>query len=109
MSGGEAGVNPFEGMAAGERAEALAGAMAGLSDMFDHLVGEAISAAENWNVQNGYRTFLNRHLDHIIDVQEHGMQLAENIQSGVSSIAENDVKNAEEYTAPWQSLRDINF
>jgi hypothetical protein len=104
----EAGGNPIEGMQGGEYAETLASAMAGLADMFDLVVDDAGSSAGNDDVAAGYRALKERHSQGFIDVQAHGLQLAENVQAGASGIALNDVESAEEYDTAWDLPRSVN-
>ncbi|WP_017610727.1 hypothetical protein [Nocardiopsis xinjiangensis] len=104
----EAGGNPIEGMQGGEYAETLAAAMAGLADGFDLLMEDAESAAGNEDVRAGFRTFKEEASQSLIDVQEHGMTLAHNVQAGAGEIAQNDLDNAEGFEHPWQALEDIN-
>lgn len=104
----EAGGNPIEGMQGGEYAETLASAMAGIADMFDLLMEDAKTASGNPDVSLGFGLFKNDMYPLFQDVQEHGLQLADNIQAGAGKIALNDVETAQEYTTPWESHRDIN-
>ncbi|GAB2519609.1 hypothetical protein [Nocardiopsis aegyptia] len=82
----EAGGNPIEGMEGGEYAETLASAMAGLADMFEFITDDAAGSAGHEDVAAGYRAFNERHTRDFIDVQAHGMQLADNIQEGAGQI-----------------------
>lgn len=106
---GEAGANPIEAMEGGEYAETLASAMAGIADMFDLLMEDAKTASGNRDVSLGFDLFKHDMYPIFQDVQEHGLQLADNIQAGASEIALNDVEVADEYDTPWESHRDINF
>ncbi|MET9797383.1 hypothetical protein [Nocardiopsis alba] len=104
----EAGGNPIEGYQGGQYAEALASAMAGLADMFESVTDSAKSSAGHDDVKAGYEAFKERHLQDFIDVQEHGLALANNIQSGAGKIAENDLESAEQYDTPWDPPKPIN-
>ncbi len=108
------GGNPNEGLQDGQNAEALASAMAGLADMFDLVVEDAVSVAGEDDVEAAYRAFKERHFQDFLDVQEHGLQLADNIQAGASEIALNDLENAEEFAGttsdtPAYPNRPVNF
>ncbi|KOX11231.1 hypothetical protein [Nocardiopsis sp. NRRL B-16309] len=105
----EAGANPIEAMEGGEYAETLAAAMAGLADMFDLLMENTESAAGHEDVIAGFRKYKEEYAQDLIDVQEHGLGLANNIQAGAGRVAENDLESAEELRSPWESHRDINF
>ena len=105
----EVGVQTALGFQAGLDAETMANAMAGLSDMFDHLIEEARSRAEHVRMRIGYSVMFNKYVDHISDVEENGMRLAENIQAGVAESAETDLKSAEDYANAWPELAHINF
>ncbi|NKZ01663.1 hypothetical protein [Nocardiopsis alborubida] len=106
---GEAGANPIEAMKGGELAETLADAMAGIADMYDFLLDEARSKTSNPDIANGFNLFKNSTHQSFLDVQNHGLQLANNIQSGAGSIAQEDWKSAENFSDTWSSHRDINF
>lgn len=105
----EAGGNPIELMQGGVYAETLASSMAGLADMFELLVDDAAGSAGNDDVAAGYRALKERHSQDFIDVQAHGLQLAENIQAGARNIALNDVESADEYDTAWDLPRPINI
>ncbi|MCY9786317.1 hypothetical protein KIK06_20700 [Nocardiopsis sp. EMB25] len=105
----EAGANPIEAMEGGEYAETLAAAMAGLADMFDLLMEDAEAAAGHTDVVAGFRTFKEEFAQDLIDVQEHGLSLANNIQAGASEIARNDLEGAEDYNSAWDARLEINF
>ncbi|MFI6578087.1 hypothetical protein ACIBFB_20040 [Nocardiopsis sp. NPDC050513] len=104
----EAGGNPIDGLQGGERAEALATAMAGIADMFEFLTDDAAGSAGHDDVSAGYRALKERHSQDFVDIQAHGIQLANNIQAGAGEIALNDVESAESYETPWDFGRDIN-
>ncbi|WDZ88841.1 hypothetical protein [Nocardiopsis sp. HUAS JQ3] len=97
------------GFSSGLDAEAMANAMAGLSDMFDHLMEEARSRSEHARMRTGYAVFLDKYVDHIAEVEENGLRLAENIQAGVAEAAETDLRSAEDYSHAWPDMRSINF
>ena len=103
----EAGANPIEALEGGELAEALAESMAGLADMFDLIMEDAESVANRDEVKAALRTFKEEHSSAIVDVQEHGLRLASNIQVGAGRVAENDLQAASEYETPWDL--EINF
>ncbi|MEV2278394.1 hypothetical protein AB0I72_22680 [Nocardiopsis sp. NPDC049922] len=105
----EAGANPIEAMEGGEYAQTLAAAMAGLADMFDLLMEDAEAGAGHSDVMAGFRKYRDEYGQDIVDVQQHGLSLADNIQAGASEVARNDLESAEEYDTPWESHRDINF
>ncbi|MFJ9555495.1 hypothetical protein ACIRPH_16895 [Nocardiopsis sp. NPDC101807] len=105
----EAGANPIEAQQGGELAETLAEAMAGIADMYDHLLDDARARTKNSDVSNGFNVFKNSTYQSFIDVQNHGIQVANNIQSGAGSIAEADWENAEDFSQTWHGHRDINF
>lgn len=104
----ESGANPIEAMEGGEYAEALAAAMAGLADAFDILLGDAVSACGHQDVRTGFTTFREEADQALIDLQEHGLALANNIQAGAGEVARNDLDSAEDFH-PWESHRDLNF
>ncbi|WP_306366081.1 hypothetical protein [Nocardiopsis sp. CC223A] len=112
MSGGT-GANPNEARQGGEDAEALATAMAGLADAFDLTVDDAIRVAGEEDVEAGWRSFRENHLQGFVDVQGHGLQLADNIQAGASEIALNDLDSSEELSGATQDvppgLGNVNF
>jgi hypothetical protein len=103
----EAGANPIEALEGGELAEALAEAMAGLADMFDLIMEDAESVANRDEVQAALRSFKEEYSPAIVEVQEHGLQLAGNIQAGAAEVAVNDLQAASEYETPWDL--EINF
>ncbi|MFI6575641.1 hypothetical protein ACIBFB_07550 [Nocardiopsis sp. NPDC050513] len=105
----EAGGNTIEAMEGGEYAETLAAAMAGLADTFDILMEDAESASGHEDVRAGFRALREEAAQALIDVQEHGLSLADNIQAGSGRIAVNDLDSARDYDHPWESHRDINF
>ncbi|WP_285733529.1 hypothetical protein [Nocardiopsis sp. ATB16-24] len=104
----EAGANPIEAMQGGEYAETLASAMAGIADMFDLIMEDAKTASGHPNVALGFGLFKNDMQPIFQEVQDHGLQLAENIQAGAGETALNDLESAEEYDTPWEFHRDIN-
>ena len=105
----EVGVQTDLGFQSGLDAEAMANAMAGLSDMFDHLIEEARSRAEHARMRTGYSAMFDKYVDHVSEVEDNGLRLAENIQAGVSESAETDLKSAEDYANAWPGLSRINF
>ncbi|MFD3684050.1 hypothetical protein ACFWTE_04390 [Nocardiopsis sp. NPDC058631] len=108
MSNGT-GANPIEAQQGGELAETLAQAMAGIADMYDFLLDEARAKTKNTDASNGFNVFKNLTYQSFIDVQTHGIQISNNIQSGAGSIAETDWKNSEDFSQAWNGHRDINF
>lgn len=108
---GESGGNPIEGYEGAELAEALAESMAGLADMFDLIMEDAETVATRDEVSSALRAYKEEYGPALIEVQEHGLQLAENIQAGASEIARNDHEAAGDYDTPWDlgtSLK-VNF
>ncbi|WP_370012849.1 hypothetical protein UIS43_07210 [Nocardiopsis sp. LDBS0036] len=110
MSGGSGG-NPIEGYEGAELAAALAESMAGLADMFDLVMEDAEAVAHRDEVSSALRAYKEEYGPTIVEVQEHGLQLAENIQAGASEIARNDQESAEHYETPWDLGTDlqVNF
>ncbi|MFE6450398.1 hypothetical protein [Nocardiopsis dassonvillei] len=104
---GEAGANPIEALEGGELAEALAEAMAGLADMFDLIMEDAETVAQRDEVSSALRAYKEEYAPTLVEVQEHGLQLANNIQAGASETALNDLESAEEYNTPWDL--NVNF
>ena len=104
----ESGANPIEAMEGGEYAETLAAAMAGLADAFDLLLGDAVGACGHDDVRSGFNKFREEADQALIDLQEHGLALANNIQAGAGEVARNDLDSSEGFH-PWQSHRDLNF
>jgi hypothetical protein len=104
---GEAGANPIEALEGGELAEALAEAMAGLADMFDLIMEDAETVAQRDEVSSALRAYKEEYAPALVEVQEHGLQLANNIQAGASETALNDLEAAEEYSTPWDL--NVNF
>ncbi|WP_017569956.1 hypothetical protein [Nocardiopsis halotolerans] len=103
----EAGANPIEALEGGQLAEALAEAMAGLADMFDLIMEDAETVAHEDGVESALRSYKEEYAPTIVEVQEHGLQLANNIQAGASETALNDLEAAETYNTPWDL--DVNF
>lgn len=108
---GESGGNPIEGFEGAELAAALAESMAGLADMFDLIMEDAETVAHRDEVSSALRAYKEEYGPALIEVQEHGLQLAENIQAGASEIARNDQEAAERYETPWDLGTDlqVNF
>ena len=108
---GEAGGNPIEGYQGGELASALAESMAGLADMFDLIMEDAETVAQWSEVSAALAMYKEEYSQVIIDAQEHGLQLAENIQEGSRGLAENDLESADDFKTPWDQGMDlqINF
>lgn len=104
---GEAGANPIEALEGGELAETLAEAMAGLADMFDLVMEDAETVAQREEVSSALRAYKEEYSPAIVEAQEHGLQLANNIQAGASQTALNDLEAAQEYDTPWDL--DVNF
>lgn len=69
----EAGGNPIEAYEGGELAESLAEAMAGIADMYDHLLDDARPKTKYQEVSNGFNLFKNSTYQSFIDVQNHGI------------------------------------
>ncbi|WP_026128967.1 MULTISPECIES: hypothetical protein [Nocardiopsis] len=107
----EAGGNPIEGYQGGELAGALAESMAGLADMFDLIMEDAETVAQRDEVSSALATYRDEYRQVIIDAQEHGLQLAENIQAGAREIAENDWESSNDFKTPWDLGVDlqVNF
>ena len=103
----EVGANPIEALEGGELAEALAESMAGLADMFEFLMEDAETVANRSEVESALRAYKEEHAQTLIDAQEHGMSLANNIQAGASETAVNDLESAEMYESLWDLA--INF
>ena len=101
------GANPIEAMQGGEYAEALATAMAGLADMFDMLVDDAATDAGHDDVASGFRSFKENHSQDFIDVQNHGLDIADHIQDGAAHTAETDVESQEDFERPWEALEEL--
>ncbi|MET9709954.1 hypothetical protein ACFW3Z_18505 [Nocardiopsis alba] len=104
----EAGANPIEAMQGGEYAETLAAAMAGLADAFDILMGDAANASVHEDVKAGLQKFRDEADQSLIDLQQHGLALANNIQAGAGETAQNDLESSDGFH-PWEAHRDINF
>ncbi|MEV2279395.1 hypothetical protein AB0I72_27845 [Nocardiopsis sp. NPDC049922] len=98
---GESGGNPIEGYEGAQLAEALAESMAGLADMFDLIMEDAETVAQRDEVSSALRAYKEEYGPAIVEVQEHGLQLADNIQAGASEIARNDQEAAGDYQTPW--------
>lgn len=105
----EVGVEADLAFSAGLDAEAMANAMAGLSDTFESLVDEASSNAHHPGIKSGFTTFMNSYGESISKVEENGLTIADNIQEGVRDIAENDAQNSDDYGAAWPGVGEINF
>ncbi|MEY9215023.1 hypothetical protein NI17_016935 [Thermobifida halotolerans] len=107
----EAGGNPIEGYEGAELAEALAESMAGLADMFDLIMEDAETVVRRDEISAALRVYREEYGPALVEVQEHGLQLAENIKAGASEIALNDYEAAENYSTPWELGMDlqINF
>ena len=106
---GEAGGNPIEGYQGGELAAALAESMAGLADMFDLIMEDAETVARRDEVSSALAAYKEEYSQAIIDVQRHGLQLAENIQAGAGEIAKNDLESADDYQTPWDLGVDLRI
>ncbi|MES0835715.1 hypothetical protein [Nocardiopsis tropica] len=107
----ETGGNPIEGYEGAQLAEALAESMAGLADMFDLIMEDAETVAQRDEVSSALRAYKDEYGPAIVEVQEHGLQLAENIQAGASEISRNDQESAGDYKTPWDLGVDlqVNF
>ncbi len=107
----EAGGNPIEGYEGAELAGALAESMAGLADMFELIMEDAETVVHRDEISSALRVYREEYGPALVEVQEHGLQLAENIQAGASEIALNDHESAEDYNTPWDLGMDlrINF
>lgn len=104
---GEAGGNPIEGYQGGELAGALAESMAGLADMFDLVMEDAETVAQRDVVSSALAAYKEEHSQAIIDAQEHGLQLADNIQAGAGEIAETDWDSSDDFKTPWDLGVDL--
>lgn len=102
------GANPIEAQQGGELAETLASAMAGIADMYDQLLDDARARTKNSDVANGFNLFKNATYQSFIDVQEHGLALANNIQDGAGSIAQQDWESSQDFSETWGGLDELN-
>lgn len=102
------GANPIEAQQGGERAETLANAMAGIADMYDELCDDARARTHNSDIANGFNLFKNSTYQTFIDVQEHGVAIADRIQEGAGSIAQEDWENSQNFQETWAGLEDLN-
>lgn len=102
------GANPIEAKQGGELAETLAGAMAGIADMYDQLLDDARARTKESDVANGFNLFKNSTYQSFIDVQEHGLALANNIQEGAGRIAQEDWENSQNFSETWADLEELN-
>lgn len=107
--GGETGANPIEAMQGGELAETLANAMAGIADMYDQLLDDARARTENSDVSNGFNVFKNSTYQSFIDVQTHGLALANNIQDGAGTVAQEDWEISQDFSETWGDLEGLNI
>ncbi|MGW9554184.1 hypothetical protein ACWGSK_06705 [Nocardiopsis sp. NPDC055551] len=105
---GSVGVNPFKAHEDAEFSESLAEAMIGLVEVFEDLISDAKEQSGNTQVGIGYERFKEDHIEFIEKVREHGLQIADNVQSGAKESAQTDWEAAEEFEHPWELARDIN-
>ncbi|MBB6170601.1 hypothetical protein HNR23_000661 [Nocardiopsis mwathae] len=105
----EVGVNVVKGKSKGEAAEMLAEAMVGLTDTFESMLEDIRSPAAEVPVRLGYDKFREDTSVFLGELQNHGLQLSENIQSGASAAAKNDYDSSEDFDSPWPGLsREVN-
>ncbi|CAM3727333.1 hypothetical protein NORO109296_04880 [Nocardiopsis rhodophaea] len=105
----EVGVNVVKGKSKGEAAEMLAEAMVGLADTFEAMLEDIRAPAAEAPVRMGYDKFREDTSVFLGELQNHGLQLADNIQSGASAAAKNDYESSEDFDDPWPGLsRDVN-
>lgn len=107
MSSEEVGANTWAAASKGEQAEALAEAMVGLEETFEGLMDDLKDKAD-W-LTYGYQQFKSNLQPDIRTIQEEGMRLADNIQSGASEIARNDHESGEGFQGAWEQMPDVNF
>jgi hypothetical protein len=109
LSSGEAGGDVSEISPKAKEAAQLADAMSGLKIDFEDVIGEALAAAGERECIKGYIDFREKYLDDVIEVENHGMQFAENIDSAGAAIGEVDRDSTDDFGGAWPGLeRDIN-
>ncbi|MEC3895369.1 hypothetical protein GTW20_10325 [Nocardiopsis alba] len=104
----ELSANPEEGFLKGNEAEILAEAMVGLEDTFELLMNEAVGKTGSL-IGTAYISFRNNVQPTIRTVQENGLALANDIQSGSAQIAKEDYEASEVYNGAWNEMPEVNF
>lgn len=107
MSSGETGANTWAAMEQGAHAEAMAEAMVGLEETFTLLMDD-LATYTGW-IASGYVYFKEELQPEVHQVQQNGIALANNIQSGASEIAKNDQDSGDGFTEAWGNMPEVNF
>ncbi|RNL82521.1 hypothetical protein [Halostreptopolyspora alba] len=109
MSEHEAGGDVSEISPKAREAARLADAMSGLRTDFEDVIGEAMTAAGEQECIKGYIDFREKYLDDVIEVENHGMRFAENIDAAGAEIGEVDRDSTDGFDGAWPGLeRDIH-
>ncbi|TQN30760.1 hypothetical protein FHX37_0644 [Haloactinospora alba] len=105
----EAGGNPDEIRGEAANAAELANAMTGLRETFTDIMDGVRKAAVEEECAEGYSKFKEKYLDDITDVENHGMELARNLDAGGAEIGATDDDTSDSYESPWPGLsRPVN-
>lgn len=89
----------YEGAHSGAlSAQEIAGNLRDLPVDFDDLILEAVATTRPDPGVSGWSAFGSEHSDHMMDVQQHAVDLAENIGAGADEIADTDATNTEEFS-----------
>lgn len=86
----ESGGDPSRISGKARSAAQLADAMSGLRDTFNDIMNSAQKAAVEEECAEGYPKFRDNYAETILELEEHGLQLAKNIHSGGAAIGRND-------------------
>ncbi|MBB6173415.1 hypothetical protein HNR23_003475 [Nocardiopsis mwathae] len=105
----ESGGDPSRISGKARSAAQLADAMSGLRDTFNDIMNSAQKAAVEEECAEGYPKFRDNYAETILELEEHGLQLAKNIHSGGAAIGRNDDTTEEGFNGAWPGLsRPIN-